>query len=303
MAALFKEVSEQIHCVVLNACYSEAQAKAIANHIPFVIGMNQAIGDKAAIAFAVGFYKALGANYSVEKAYRFGCVEIQLQDIPENLTPVLLCKKKSQATWSIVLEADGLNDEQKEEILKLLSKITKDATLKLRRIEVGSIKLVLEGSQEGFERIISLFRNGELNNILGISVRNVYYEYQNTTDSIQLTINLQDAALDAEELEAETSKLLREMRELDEVDRVERVKVSNSPRGTKSIEGFLSGILEAKVSFQNFKNLLGYLGDRLGSTPLELEVEAKGRKFKVKASSQQELSDAIKAAQAFISNE
>jgi CHAT domain-containing protein len=93
LAALFALVNEQVNCVVLNACFSETQAKAIAEHIGFVIGMNQAIGDKAAIAFAVGFYTALGANRSIEKAYKFGCVQIQLQGIPEHLTPVLYEKK------------------------------------------------------------------------------------------------------------------------------------------------------------------------------------------------------------------
>ncbi len=89
LAAFFEQVADEVQCVVLNACYSDIQAKAIAQHIPFVIGMNKAIGDKAAIAFAVGFYKALGANRSIEKAYKFGCVEIQLEGIPEELTPVL----------------------------------------------------------------------------------------------------------------------------------------------------------------------------------------------------------------------
>jgi hypothetical protein len=56
LAALFELVSQQVKCVVLNACYSEIQAKAIADHIKFVVGMNKAVGDKAAIAFAVGFY-------------------------------------------------------------------------------------------------------------------------------------------------------------------------------------------------------------------------------------------------------
>jgi cell division protein FtsB len=78
--------------VVLNACYSETQAKVIAEHIPFVIGMNQAIGDKAAIAFAVGFYKALAAGNTIEKAYKFGCVEIQLQGIAEHLKPIIYKK-------------------------------------------------------------------------------------------------------------------------------------------------------------------------------------------------------------------
>ncbi|MBW4478349.1 MAG: AAA-like domain-containing protein [Tolypothrix brevis GSE-NOS-MK-07-07A] len=94
LAALFKLVTAHVNCVVLNACYSDIQALAIVEHIPFVIGMKRAIGDKAAIAFAVGFYKALGAKRSIEEAYEFGCVEIQLQGIPEESTPVL--RKKQQ---------------------------------------------------------------------------------------------------------------------------------------------------------------------------------------------------------------
>ncbi len=89
LAALFERFAEKIDCVVLSACYSEISAKAIAQYIRFVIGMNQNIGDKAAIAFSVGFYKALAANYSIEEAYEFGCVEIRLYNLPEHLKPVL----------------------------------------------------------------------------------------------------------------------------------------------------------------------------------------------------------------------
>ncbi len=95
LAALFEQFSGQVNCVILNACYAEIQAKAIAKHIKYVIGMNQAIGDKAAIAFAIGFYQALGGGLSIEEAYRFGCVQIQLQGIPEHLTPVLVKKDQS----------------------------------------------------------------------------------------------------------------------------------------------------------------------------------------------------------------
>ncbi|WP_414564250.1 MULTISPECIES: CHAT domain-containing protein [unclassified Anabaena] len=94
LAAMFG-LFDQVECVLLNACYSEIQAKAIAEHIPFVIGMNDAIGDAAAIAFAVGFYKALVANRSIEDAYKFGCVEIRLQGIPEYLKPVIYVKKNT----------------------------------------------------------------------------------------------------------------------------------------------------------------------------------------------------------------
>lgn len=90
LAALFEQFASQVDCVVLNACYSVIQARAIAEHIRYVIGMNQAIGDKAAIAFSVGFYQALGAGRSVEDAYKLGCVQIRLEGIAEHLTPVLV---------------------------------------------------------------------------------------------------------------------------------------------------------------------------------------------------------------------
>lgn len=96
LAALFEQFTNQVNCVVLNACYSEIQANAIAKHIEYVVGMNQAIGDKAAIAFAVGFYQALGAGRTIEEAYKLGCVQIRLQGILEHLTPTLIKKGQIQ---------------------------------------------------------------------------------------------------------------------------------------------------------------------------------------------------------------
>ncbi len=79
-----------VECVLMNACYSEVQADAIAAHVPFVIGMNKAVGDKAAREFAVGFYDALGAGREIPIAYEFGKVSISMAGIPENLTPQLV---------------------------------------------------------------------------------------------------------------------------------------------------------------------------------------------------------------------
>ena len=93
LAALFEQFASQVSCVLLNACYSEPQAKAIAQYIDHVIGMNQKIGDKAAIAFAIGFYQALGAGKTIEESYKLGCIQIRMQNIPEHLTPVLITKQ------------------------------------------------------------------------------------------------------------------------------------------------------------------------------------------------------------------
>ncbi|PMB21346.1 CHAT domain-containing protein, partial [Fischerella thermalis] len=41
LARLFKFFQDKVECVFFNACYSEAQAQAIHQHINYVTGMNQ----------------------------------------------------------------------------------------------------------------------------------------------------------------------------------------------------------------------------------------------------------------------
>lgn len=114
LAALFKLFSNHVDCVLLNACYSQIQAKAIVECVPFVIGMNQAIGDLAAITFAVGFYKALGAGDSIEEAYELGCVEMQLEGTGGHLTPKLYTKKKG---IYIALNSDRVQSSTKDNLV------------------------------------------------------------------------------------------------------------------------------------------------------------------------------------------
>jgi hypothetical protein len=46
LAALFEQFAPAIKCVVLNACYSEEQARVISNHVDYVIGMSEAVVTK-----------------------------------------------------------------------------------------------------------------------------------------------------------------------------------------------------------------------------------------------------------------
>lgn len=90
LAELFRLFADRgLECVVLNACYSVEQAEAIAQHIPFVIGMSEMLQDDAAIKFAIGFYDAVGAGWSYEKAYALGRNAIALEGIPQSHVPKL----------------------------------------------------------------------------------------------------------------------------------------------------------------------------------------------------------------------
>ena len=94
LANLFDQFRDNIECVVLNACFSESQANAIAKSIPYVIGMKKEIGDKAAIAFSIGFYKGIAAGQSIDKAYNLGCIQIGMQTgMKQSVIPILIKKR------------------------------------------------------------------------------------------------------------------------------------------------------------------------------------------------------------------
>jgi hypothetical protein len=89
---LFSALRDNIRLVVLNACFSHPQAKAITEVIDCAIGMRQAIGDLAAITFAASFYRALGFGRSIQEAFEQGKTALMLEGIPEQDTPELLVR-------------------------------------------------------------------------------------------------------------------------------------------------------------------------------------------------------------------
>ncbi|MBE9062377.1 SAV_2336 N-terminal domain-related protein [cf. Phormidesmis sp. LEGE 11477] len=97
LAELFRPFADQVNCVVLNGCYARAQAEAIAQHIPYVIGWDQFYAEQAAVEFAVGFFEALGADRSIEFAYQLGCNAIELSGMANSL-PVFIQKAGTQST-------------------------------------------------------------------------------------------------------------------------------------------------------------------------------------------------------------
>lgn len=85
---LFSLFKDSTKCVILNTCYSEEQAEAISNQGIYVIGMNDSIGDDAAIKFSMGFYQAIGTNKEVPFAFQMGMVLIS-QFVGDSDTPTL----------------------------------------------------------------------------------------------------------------------------------------------------------------------------------------------------------------------
>ncbi|MBD2564157.1 MULTISPECIES: hypothetical protein [Nostoc] len=119
---------------------------------------------------------------------------------------------------------------------------------------------------------------------------------------IRLIINFNDPDLTSEERDKQVQRLLSELKQMDEVEAVDCVLDPDPPKGNKALGGFLVGLLAAEVNAKNAKRLFGFLGDRLSGKQIELEVEANGKKLKVKAHSNEELQAAIKLAQDFLAS-
>lgn len=79
LASLFELFRDTVRCVVLNACWSEAQARAIREHVPHVVGTRAQILDQAALAFSAGFYKAIAAGRDVPFAFETGRARVHME--------------------------------------------------------------------------------------------------------------------------------------------------------------------------------------------------------------------------------
>jgi CheY-like chemotaxis protein len=90
LSKLFSVLRMNIRCVILDACYSEAQAKTIAQYIDCTVGMSKAITDSAAISFSLAFYQALGYGKDIKTAFDLGCVQIDLENLEEQDIPQLI---------------------------------------------------------------------------------------------------------------------------------------------------------------------------------------------------------------------
>ncbi|AOK51251.1 hypothetical protein WT74_00025 [Burkholderia stagnalis] len=107
LADLFRVLKDGIRVVMLNACYSAVQAKAIVEQIDFVVGMSDSIRDDAARVFAAAFYRGLAFGRSVRSAFDLGINELKLAGLgPEDSIPQLLIREGADPEVALVVRAD-----------------------------------------------------------------------------------------------------------------------------------------------------------------------------------------------------
>lgn len=78
LGELIQSVDLRLACIILNMSFGDLHAKQLVRCAAHVIGAGKAIGDKEAIAFSRGFYRALASGRSISKCFDAGSVRSQI---------------------------------------------------------------------------------------------------------------------------------------------------------------------------------------------------------------------------------
>ncbi|MEM9927219.1 MAG: sugar ABC transporter permease [Cyanobacteria bacterium P01_D01_bin.50] len=124
-----------------------------------------------------------------------------------------------------------------------------------------------------------------------------------TKSNIEIVISLEEPNLDEEELQEEVENLLPQIKEVDGVEDAGLVEVTEAPEGSKSIGGFVLGMLKTIINPASLQILFFFLRENMGNKKIKIELKARGGKtLKLEAHGEKELEMAMQLAQDFIKN-
>jgi uncharacterized protein YjbI with pentapeptide repeats len=186
LSDFFALFSDTIECVLLNACYSEAQTAAIASHINYVIGMKKGIKDDMAIKFAVAFYDGIVAGKSIKFAFDLACNAINWENTPQSSIPSLNIKQDSNAQKDVNggLRINKPQQNNDNSLFEILHKIfdSKEAVRQFSDIHFKGTNdhyTPEKGRSVAIQTLINYCERHELlENLIGIIQREYPVEYE-----------------------------------------------------------------------------------------------------------------------------
>jgi hypothetical protein len=84
LADVFAIYKKHVRLVLLNACFTKALARSVSEVVDYSVGTGKGIGDKASVAFAGAFYRALGFGKPVRDAFESAIAELALTKMPRS---------------------------------------------------------------------------------------------------------------------------------------------------------------------------------------------------------------------------
>lgn len=92
LAMMIDAAAREARVVVLNACFTATQSDVLRARVECVVGMDGAIGDDAARAFAIRFYGALGNRRSIGNAVDQAVAALAAKQLPDEVLPRCLTR-------------------------------------------------------------------------------------------------------------------------------------------------------------------------------------------------------------------
>ena len=84
LAKVFALYNKHVRLVLLNACFTKAQARSISEVINYSIVTSTGTGDSVGVTFAGAFYRALGFGKSIRVAFESAKAELALTRLPRS---------------------------------------------------------------------------------------------------------------------------------------------------------------------------------------------------------------------------
>jgi type I restriction enzyme R subunit len=188
LAKVFATVTDEVRCVVFNACHSIRHAKAVCKHIDVAIGMSRAIDDDAAIVFASSFYRAIASGRSVEAAYEQGIAQMLVEAVGDDDVPRIQTRagfdakglvfadpslfRLARPTTTVVLDCspNDLDPQKFGQLIGELRRLSGDLRLEIGTRSAGSVRLAVHTTPEGAESLKRLRAAGQLSELRGYRV-------------------------------------------------------------------------------------------------------------------------------------
>lgn len=146
LAETFRLLRGDLRCVVINACHSQPQAAAIAQHVAGVVGMAAPLEDRASIVFSTAFYRALAFGEDLQTAFDLARNQLQHEhpgaaNIPRliagraDLSRMKLATETPPAEW--VGPRAGLSDAHRKYLRSLFDQKWAGVSLSLFALNYG----------------------------------------------------------------------------------------------------------------------------------------------------------------------
>ncbi len=163
LVEVFRLCRAHVRLVLLNACFTKPQARALTDVIDYSIGIGRAIGDRAGVAFAGAFYRALGFGKPVPEAFASAQAELRLTKTPRSRGIELFIREgldRDKALSRIETDNFSNTDDQISATLKqLFADNSSEEIARFFESPVVNSSLILKRTRERIEGETRIFES------------------------------------------------------------------------------------------------------------------------------------------------